>query len=300
MPAEVTISPRKVQLTTRSGVEISRLIPHQQLRAIGAWVFLDYYGPTDQREAMSVGAHPHVGLQTVSWLFSGEIEHRDSLQSTQLVNPGELNLMTAGAGIAHSELSLDSTAELHGVQLWTVLPESARAKAPRFDHYSNLPHFRHGAMAIKLFMGDLLGHSSPATRYSELLGAEISIDPHSITDFPCLPDFEYGFLLIGGDLTVNDVGIAEGQLHYLPTGTASCEISSRGGARIILLGGAPFTEKIIMWWNFIGRTHEEIVAMRNDWNSPAPSIPTFSDQINLRIPAPELPALQLTPRSLQR
>jgi len=300
MPAEVTISPRKVQLTTRSGVEISRLIPHQQLRAIGAWVFLDYYGPTNQREAMSVGAHPQVGLQTVSWLFSGEIEHRDSLQSSQLVNPGELNLMTAGAGIAHSELSLDSTTELHGVQLWTVLPESVRSMAPRFEHYSQLPHFRRGAMEIKLFTGDLLGHSSPATRYSELLGAEISFDEGSQTTFDCQPDFEYGFLLIGGDLIVNGNAIAEGQLHYLPPATALCEISSSSGARVILLGGAPFREKIIMWWNFIGRTHEEIVAMRNDWNSRTPTIPVFADQINYRIPAPELPALQLTPRSLQR
>lgn len=297
---ELTIAPRKVQLTTRSGVEISRLIPHQQLRAVGAWVFLDYYGPTDQREAMSVGAHPHVGLQTVSWLFSGEIEHRDSLQSTQVVFPGQLNLMTAGLGIAHSELSLACAAQLHGVQLWTVLPDHARTMAPTFDHYANLPRLRQGPFDIQLFMGELAGAVSPARRFSEIIGAEISVDAESSAILERKDTYEYGAVLIDGDLTINGNSIPVGHLHYLPVGRETIELASQTGARIIFLGGEPVTEKIIMWWNFIGRTHDEIVAMRNDWNSQNPTIAYFTDQINLRIPAPELPALALKARSLQR
>lgn len=296
----MTLAPRKVQLTTRSGVEISRLIPHQALRAIGAWVFLDYYGPTDQSEAMSVGAHPHAGLQTVSWLFSGEIEHRDSLNSTQVIHPGELNLMTSGSGIAHSELSLDSSAQLHGVQLWTALPESARHQSPTFEHYSDLPTFSHESLTIKLFMGQLLGYTSPAFCFSELVGAEVSLAPHSHARLEINGEYEYGILLITGDLAINGSEVPEGHLHYLPTGGSAIEFTSIGGAQYIFLGGVPFTEKIVMWWNFIGRSHEEIVVMREDWNSSASHIPIFDDRINQRIPAPEMPHLNLTARSLQR
>lgn len=300
MPAELTLAPRKVQLTTRSGVEISRLLPHQALRAIGAWVFLDYYGPTDQDEAMSVGAHPHVGLQTVSWLFSGEIEHRDSLESTQLISPGELNLMTAGTGIAHSEISTGSAPLLHGVQLWTVLPESARHLPPHFEHFNTIPNFEHNNLSVRLFMGTLGGHESPATRFSELVGAELSIAENSSSTLELNPDYEYGVLNIQGDLAINGAEVPEGHLHYLPTGAKSLEARSTTGARWIFLGGKPFTEKIVMWWNFIGRSHEEIQEMRDDWNSNSSRIPSFSDLINQRIPAPEMPHLHLSPRSLQR
>jgi len=163
------LSPRSVKLTTRSGTEISRTLPHRYIRTIGAWCFVDHFGPTTQSDAMSIATHPHTGLQTVSWLFAGEVEHRDSLGSVQIIKPGELNLMTAGRGVAHSELSTENSTVAHGVQLWTVLPDRDRKSAPLFDHYGQLPEFQRDDLKIRLFIGELFGEKSPARIFSELL-----------------------------------------------------------------------------------------------------------------------------------
>ena len=234
------LAPRIVKLTTRSGIDIQRTLPHRSIRTIGAWCFVDHFGPTTQENAMSVAAHPHVGLQTVSWLFEGEVEHRDSLGSVQIINPGELNLMTAGYGVAHSELSLPSASVMHGVQLWTVLPSGIRDSAPFFDHYAELPEFGDGRVSGKLIVGEFMGESSPARIFSEMIGAEINIAPGSLVELPLA------------------------HLFYLAPGSTSAHLSSTRGAKIVLLGGAPFQEEIVMWWNFIGRSHDEIVQMRRN------------------------------------
>ena len=294
------LSSRAVKLTTRSGTEISRTLPHREIRSIGAWCFVDHFGPTTQEDAMSVAAHPHVGLQTVSWLFEGEVEHRDSVGSIQVIHPGELNLMTAGIGVAHSELSTPNARLMHGVQLWTVLPDAARNSVPLFDHYRDLPTFVRGALNVKLFVGELMGHESPARTFSELLGAEVNITADASEAIAIRPDFEYGILLVEGDLSVNGENLPLKSLFYHPPGNLNLEIASRSGAKFVLLGGVPFPEEIIMWWNFIGRTHEEIVQMREDWNSASARFPYFADNIHGRIPAPELPNLRLSPRGSQR
>ena len=294
------LTPRNVKLTTRSGTEISRTLPHRDIRTIGAWCFVDHFGPTTQEDAMSVAAHPHVGLQTVSWLFEGEVEHRDSVGSVQVIHPGELNLMTAGIGVAHSELSTPNARVMHGVQLWTVLPDAARSSAPLFDHYQDLPEIKGLALNAKLFIGEFMGHSSPARTFSELLGAEVNLAPGSNERVETRLDFEYGLLLVAGDLQVNGEEIPLKSLYYNRPGSASIEVSSTDGAKFILLGGTPFPEEIIMWWNFIGRTHEEILQMRMDWNRENERFPYFVDNIHGRIPAPELPNLRLQPRANQR
>ncbi len=170
---------------------------------------------------MKVAAHPHAGLQTVSWLFSGEVEHRDSVGSFQMISPGELNIMTAGVGIAHSELAIDSDPEgvgLHGLQLWTVLPESARHRQPEFDHYDKLPVFVEGGLGIRLIVGELLGRSSDAKIFSQLVGAEIDIAPNTTTKIDSDPSFEYGVLLISGELNINGNSVPQYHLHYIPAG----------------------------------------------------------------------------------
>ncbi len=245
---------------------------------------------------MSVAAHPHVGLQTVSWLFEGLIEHRDSLGSIQGVSPGELNIMTAGHGISHSELSLDSASQVHGVQLWTALPDSNRNMKPTFSHHRDLPRFKMDSLVIQLFIGEFMGLRSPAKMYSPLVGAEIDIARHGSAKLNLNADFEYGILLVSGDLGINKSEISFGDLHYIPSGSSDLQLDSVDGAKFVLLGGEPFNEKILMWWNFIGRTQEEIEVMRNDWNSQSERFPKFTDRIGGWIPAPDLPKVRLFPR----
>jgi len=293
---EITLDPRIVKLTTRTGVDIRRTLPHRRIRTIGAWCFVDHYGPTDQVDAMSVAAHPHTGLQTVSWLFSGEIEHRDSLGSVQNVMPGELNLMNAGKGIAHSELSINDRVLLHGVQLWIVLPDQYRNQEPSFDHYNGLPAFEWERTRVRLFVGDFLGHTSTAKTFSRLIGAEIDLPAGSSTEIPIERNFEYGVLVVAGEASVNGNPVHHGQLHYLPAGKANLVLASSSSAKLILLGGEPFKEKIVMWWNFIARSHDEIVQMRDDWQNQSPRFAAFEDRIGGRIPAPILPNLKLSPR----
>ncbi len=299
MLEEVTLSPREVKLTTRSNTQVRRTLPHKDLLMIGAWCFVDHYGPTLAVDAMSVARHPHVGLQTVSWLFHGEIEHRDSVGNVQLINPGQLNLMTSGYGIAHSELSVEAGKELHGVQLWVALPAATKDVAPHFEHHNVLPTFEFEGMSTKLIMGSWLGRESAAKIYSPLMGAEISGANLEIT-FPIDPTFEYGILVDDGEVTINRHRVSAAQLHYIPAGSSAISISTQGKFRGLIIGGAPFNEEIIMWWNFIGRTHNEIVQMRSDWENQTERFQLYEDRIGGYIPAPALPNLILKPRGSHR
>ena len=240
--------------------------------------------------------HPHTGLQTVSWLFNGEVEHRDSLGSVQKVRPGELNIMTAGIGIAHSELSTNNRSTLHGVQLWTVLPDQHRNMEPSFDHYNDLPVFNWRDMGIRLFVGEFLEHASPAKIFSPMMGAEVDLPPGLVTEIPVDPSFEYGLLVVSGQATVNGKLVQLGQLHYLPAGKDGLVLSSTTGAKLIFLGGEPFREQILMWWNFVARSYDEIQQMREDWQNQGSRFPAFQDRIGGRIPAPPLPNVKLRPR----
>lgn len=289
------LEPRRVKLTTRSGVTIERTLPHRDLKRIGAWCFLDSYGPTTEASAMQVGAHPHTGLQTVTWLFSGTVLHHDSIGSRSTIRAGELNLMTAGRGIAHSEISLDGVEPLQGVQLWVALPENSRNQAPAFSHYQELPNFTYEGLEVTLFMGELLGRTSPATIHSPLVGAQISLKPGTFT-LPLRTDWEYGILVASENVTIEGMQVDKDQLFYLPPGRESVEITAQGISTVILIGGEPLREQFVMWWNFIGRSHEEIVEMRRDWEANPNRFPSFVDTIGVRIPAPEMPNLRLTPR----
>ena len=307
-----TLAPRLVKLTPRAGIEVRRTLPHRDVRMIGAWCFVDHYGPlsgeSNGEDGMSIAAHPHTGLQTVTWLLEGKVEHRDSIGSVQEINPGELNLMTAGRGIAHSEMSLvdsHSSSVMHGVQLWIALPESARHMTPTFEHHGDLPHFNFQGAEIHLLMGDFEGHQSRAAVFSPLIGAEISLPAGAAIDIPTRPDFEYGLLILeGDDANLNGETVARGSLRYLATGASSISLASARCARVLLIGGEPFPEEILMWWNFIARSHEEIIAMREQWQSSlmagSESYPAFTDSLGARIPAPEMPNIRLEPRGRQR
>ena len=284
-----------MKLTTRTGVSVNRTIPHAKLKTIGAWCFIDHFGPTKQTDGMVVAAHPHTGLQTVTWLFEGQIEHRDSIGSIQLIEPGQLNLMTAGHGIAHSELSLATTENLHAVQLWVALPREQLQMTPEFEHRAQLPRVSHQGLEATVLVGEFMNAKAPTTHFSELVGVELVLEPgeHQIE---LNPAFEYGFMLAAGDAVVAGQELNVSSLEYLPTGSLSVSIVTDRGATLMMVGGVPFPEKILMWWNFIGRSQEDIVAARESWNSRGERFGEFEDRIGGWIPAPELPGVRLQAR----
>ena len=290
------LEPRIVHLSPRSGVDIRRTLPHRQIRTIGAWCFVDHYGPTPQVEAMTVAAHPHTGLQTVSWLFSGAIEHCDSLGSVQRIEPGELNIMTAGHGIAHSERSLDDAGDLHGIQLWVALPQQVSDRVPMFHHHANLPTGSIGDADLTVILGTFDGARADVDVFSDIAGVQLRIPASGHTTLPLDPSWEYGIHVASGTVRVNDTVVTAGQLLFIPPGQQMCQLIAAQDAVVVLLGGEPFTEPIIMWWNFIGRSDEEIRTMREEWNSRSHRFPSFTDHVGGWIPAPELPNVTLTAR----
>jgi quercetin 2,3-dioxygenase len=261
--------PREVPLGGPRAMHVRRTLPQRHRSLIGAWCFLDHYGPDDVADTggMSVAPHPHTGLQTVSWLFTGEVEHRDSADNHAMVRPGELNLMTAGRGISHSEVSPASTTTLHGAQLWVALPESARHVEPWFEHYAPGRVAGDGWTA-RVFLGSLLGDHSPVTTYSPLLGAELLLEPHTELVLDVDRGFEHGVLVDGGVLGVAGQETKHHELTYVPPGSAQLALTAYDEpVRLLLLGGEPFGESIVMWWNFVGRTHDEVVAFREEWQA---------------------------------
>ena len=302
------LEPRDVPLGGIRAMTVRRTLPLKQRSLIGAWCFADHYGPQQVADTggMRVAPHPHTGLQTVSWLFEGEIEHRDSIGSHAMVRPGELNLMTAGRGISHSEVSTPETTVLHGVQLWVALPDAARNIAPAFEHV--LPETgEDGPTRARVFMGSWLGLNSPATTHTPLLGAEIQLQSGGSADLPLDPSFEHGVLVDHGEVTVQGIQVGRASMAYLPPGTRSLALTAGPTpVRVIVLGGEPLEEEILMWWNFIGRSHEEIVEYRRQWQSEVaafgggdPAATVFGrvqDYPGDPLPAPEMPGVRLRPR----
>ncbi|SEK67780.1 hypothetical protein SAMN05216359_102643 [Roseateles sp. YR242] len=254
------------------GLTIRRALPTPKHRMVGAWCFLDHAGPADlpPEHPMRVGPHPHTGLQTFSWLIEGEILHRDSLGSEQVLRPGQVNLMTAGRGISHSEESLTSRLQL--AQLWIALPDAIRQGSPAFEHFPTLPNFRTGDFDTTLLVGEWAGHRSPVPSHSPLLGMDLSAGAAAAAELLLHPDHEYGLMVLEGELSVQvdeeDTGLsAPGQLLYVAPGAKSLQLRSGGGkSRALLLGGPPFNEPVLLWWNFVGRTREEMNGYAAEWN----------------------------------
>jgi quercetin 2,3-dioxygenase len=290
---------------------VRRTLPQRQRTLIGAWCFLDHYGPdrVDETGGMVVSPHPHIGLQTVSWLFGGTIEHRDSAGHHARVKPGELNLMTAGRGISHSEVSTDETIELHGVQLWVALPHAHRDTEPGFRHY--VPDVVHGTgWDAQVFLGSMFGSESPVETFSPLVGAEVILDGGTVLRPDTNPDFEYGVLVDFGSVRVNGEDVKQHQLVYVGPGEP-LELDAADLSHLLVLGGRPFGEEIVMWWNFVGRDHSEVVQAREDWMAQITDnngvIPDSSAIYDGRfgivtgdnlppIPAPAMPNARLKPR----
>jgi len=282
-------------------MRVRRTLPQRARSLIGAWCFADHYGPIELAggPGMDLPPHPHTGLQTVTWLFAGAVEHRDSLGTRSLVRPGELNLMTSGHGICHSEVATPTTTTLHGVQLWVALPEARRHGRRDFHHYAPPPVDLGGATA-RVFLGRLGDETSPVPTATPLLGAEILIEARSELTLAVEPGYEHGVLVDTGSVVLAGTPLAPSDLGYLAPGASTMELSNVDDqpARVILLGGVPFAEDIVMWWNFVGRTHDEIVACREAWEAKADQfggIEGYRGKL-ARLPAPALPNARLTPR----
>nr|BFF19905.1 pirin family protein [Promicromonospora thailandica] len=303
-------------------MNVRRTIPQRARSLVGAWCFSDHYGPDEVSgtEGMQVPPHPHTGLQTVSWLFEGEILHRDSVGSLQTVRPGELNLMTAGVGISHSEESPadDRPPRLHGVQLWTALPGSALGIDPHFEHHADLPVARYDGAVVQVFVGRLAvagqDLASPATTYTPLVGAQVDLEPGADVHLDVDPGHEHALLVDTGEVTFEGSAVPPSALGYVAPGRGRLAVRAGGtGARAVLIGGLPFAEDVIMWWNFMGRTHEDVARARDDWMALVAELDGgttgyVDDAAGRRfgqvhgyaggpLRAPVLPDLRLTPRT---
>jgi hypothetical protein len=255
---------RETQVGT---VRVRRALPRRDRRTVGAWCFADHFGPMSvtNGSGMAIGPHPHIGLQTVTWLVAGEIEHHDSLGTEQVMRPGQLNLMTAGAGIAHAEEhSGHYRGEMEGVQLWVAQPEATRQGPAGFEHHPVLPQVDLHRGTATVLVGALDGALSPARRDTDHVGIDLDLGPGT-TQMPLQIGYEYALVVLDGSISIGERAITPGHLAYLGDGRDEIELTTTGRARALLLGGVPFEEPILMWWNFVGRSREEFEIAYRAW-----------------------------------
>nr|WP_084039634.1 pirin family protein [Demequina sp. NBRC 110053] len=300
-PRAIMLEARDVPLGGLRSMTVRRALPQRELPTIGAWCFVDRFGP--QVTTMTVDAHPHTGLQTVTWPLTGEVRHRDSLASHVVLRPGALNLMTAGRGVAHTEHSVAPDTELDAIQFWVALPESTRHAGAAFETHATLPAVAlSGGATATVVLGELAGARSPASVHTPIVGAQVELPAGSTARVPLDRAWEHGILHIDGDIEViADGGVELGRpqdsaILYLGTDRTSVTLRTREGARAFVLGGEPFADDLVMWWNFVGRSHEEIADAREAWEAHDARFGVVPEADGVRIPAPPLPAVRLTPR----
>jgi redox-sensitive bicupin YhaK (pirin superfamily) len=247
---------------------VRRALPRRARRTVGAWCFVDHMGPaTVDERGLGVAPHPHIGLQTVTWLVAGKGLHRDSLGTEQVIAPGQLNLMTAGHGVSHSEEGTDrSRGEIHGAQLWVAQPSSTRDGPPAFEHHSALPTVELDQAVATVLVGDLVDVSSPARRDTDHLGVDLDLRPGTTT-LPLRADYEHALVVLAGTLQIDGAQVSPGHLAYLGERRDELAISVNTPTRALLIGGVPFDEPLLMWWNFVARTRSEIDAAHEAWTS---------------------------------
>lgn len=306
-PRALVLEAREVPLGGLRGMQVHRLLPQRELPMIGAWCFLDRFGP--QEATMRVEPHPHIGLQTVTWPYVGEVWHRDAIGNDEVIERGTLNLMTSGDGISHSEYSPgDAPIPLDALQLWVALPDGARTGENGFERHTDLPRVEltdasgREASVLTVVLGDYDGVRSPARAYTPLVGAELALAAGADVRLALRPEWEYALVAVYGDAEAaagedgTPAAVSDAHLLYLGIGRSELSLRSPEGATLFLLGGEPFDDEIVMWWNFVGRSHEEIVRAREDWEAGAARFGHVDGHGDTRVPAPPLPHVRLTPR----
>ncbi|MAK55256.1 MAG: quercetin 2,3-dioxygenase [Pusillimonas sp.] len=318
-----TESARIIQSRTHElspGFSIRRALPTREQRMIGAWCFLDHIGPAKfdfsgelnekasahRPTGMHVGAHPHIGLQTFTWMLEGQIRHRDSLGYNQVIRPGQVNLMTAGKGVSHTEDSLPGETHLHGAQLWIALPPEKETIAPAFQHYSRLPEWRAGGLHYTLLAGQFKNQTSPVEVHSPLLGLDVFAPNGGATAvLPLNPTFEHGIMVLNGEVQLisqtqqtqnaaqtqqNGIQrITPGALAYWPPGINTITVYLSPGTRLLLIGGHPFPEPVKMWWNFVSASTDNLRQAVRDWNEFHPRFGVVRTQNHRRLISPNYP-----------
>jgi hypothetical protein len=248
------------------GLDIVRVLPTRGRRTVGAWCFVDLMGPDDaiRPDPMEVGPHPHIGLSTVTWLLDGQAVHHDSLGTEQTLLPGQLNLMTAGRGIVHAELSKPDE-RFRGVQLWVAQPEATRSGDHAFEHHGELPEIDLGGGVGRLLVGELLGAVAPTRADTPLIGVEVT--GGGLAEVPLDPAFEHCVVPLDDEVAVGEQVAGVGDIVLLGTGREEVRVDAHEGDRWLLLGGAPLGEDVRMWWNFVARTQDEITEAYEAWQA---------------------------------
>lgn len=293
-PPEMEVSESRT--ATVGNMTVRRALPRRQRRTVGAWCFADHMGPhtVSPGEGVDIGPHPHIGLHTVTWLTSGELVHRDSLGSEQSIRPGQLNLMTAGHGVSHAEESSRAFAgDLEGIQLWVAQPEATRHGPPAFEHHGELPVLGTGAASATVLVGELDGVRSPARADTPLIGVDLDLGAGR-TVVGLDDSFEHALVVLRGAVTASGSGlpatepVGPGHLVYLARGHSELALDAQGPARLLLLGGEPFESEVLMWWNFVARTRDEVDAARAEWATDGERFGETGSSL-ARIPAPPTP-----------
>jgi redox-sensitive bicupin YhaK (pirin superfamily) len=283
-PACLEITPSRESMV--GAMRVRRALPRRERRTVGAWCFADHMGPelVTETRGLDIGPHPHTGLHTVTWLVAGEVLHRDSLGSEQVIRAGQLNLMTAGHGVTHSEEATGRyRGQLHGVQLWVAQPEATRHGAAAFEHHAELPRVELGSAVATVLVGSFASATSSARHDTPLVGVDAALGPGTGA-WPLEPAFEYALVVLDGKVLVGEQVVEPGQLGYLGRGRAELVLAAAEPARLLLLGGEPFAEPIRMWWNFVIRDRDELDAAWRQWESG-------DDRFGrLRSPLPRIPA----------
>jgi redox-sensitive bicupin YhaK (pirin superfamily) len=231
------------------GFTVRRALPTRQRRMVGAWCFLDHIGPMSygRGKGINVGPHPHTALQTFTWVIEGEILHRDSLGSEQLIRPGQVNLMTAGRGVSHAEDAVnDEPGRVHVAQLWIALPDRERQREQSFHHYASVPVVEADGFTATVIAGSAFGQTAPAAVFSALVGVDFACQGPARVEAPLDPSFEHAILVLDGTAAVDGEPALPGELLYLGTGRASITLASDRAARVLLIGGEPFGEEVLL------------------------------------------------------
>lgn len=248
---------------------VRRAVPSKECRMVGPFVFVDQFGPAqlDLGSGMDVRPHPHINLATVTWLFHGAIDHRDSIGTFSTIHPGTVNLMTAGSGIVHSERSPLAEREkgpsLYGMQTWLALPDGKEEIAPAFEAVNDLPWIDGDGARAQVIMGQLWGERAPTTCHAETIYAEILLQEGGSIPIDAEAD-ERAVMLVGGDATIDGLPLTLYDLVVLKPG-AAMKLASRSGGRVMLLGGEAFATRRHVWWNFVSSDRERINQAKEDW-----------------------------------
>ncbi len=271
--------------------QVRRVLPSPRRVMVGPFVFVDQFGPAilPPGVAMDVRPHPHIGIATVTWLFDGAIDHRDSLGTFATIRPGQVNLMTAGRGIVHSErgpaAERDVAKPLYGMQTWLALPDGKEEIDPAFEAQTGLPLVEDSCVSARVIMGSLWGHTAPTTQHSETIYAEIVLAPGGAIPVDSVAE-ERAVMLVGGEASIDGMPLVLYELAVLAPGDAMRLASERGG-RVMLLGGAAIGSPRHVWWNFVSSSRERINQAKDDWQQGRfPTVPGDADEF---IPIPQVP-----------